>query len=103
VRKLYADTMLREHRASVRARTATVVCLMLLGGLGIFYHQETRRLDNRVSDLDGQVSAMTRERDGAVARASVADRRATEAIEDRDQVLDAHLAGFGFQVADAGR
>jgi len=99
VRKLYADCMLRDAREVDRARrvsvlslTATVVCLALLAGFAVTYHR------NRVQTVS-QMANLTHERDAAIQGVTAADRRASEAEADRDQVLDAHLAGYGFQVA----
>ncbi len=68
----------------------TVAAVMSLGVAGIWgqYTHETRKLDRQLVSAQHQ-------RDAAVARASVADRRASEAEAETDRLLDAHLESYG--------
>jgi len=90
------DEMRHARRVAVVASAtgilATVACLGVTGYIAVQYHQETVCHGSQVAELRHTAEVAER-------RVIDADRRATEAIEDRDQVLDAHLAGFGFQVA----
>lgn len=93
------------RRVSRIASAVSVIASVMFGGVavytGVTYYESELRHVRQVDGLEDRADGLQRERDAAVTRASVADRRASEAESETDRLLDAHLAGYGFQVADA--